>query len=240
MASKRQLTAIIAGATAIFSAHMFGGINYPVWESLSANAQSGMTFIPPVDQNPGRSAGSGSRGCSQESLAAENLVTLLIPSTEYAGQTTSGHPSFFWYMSKSVDVPVKFSLVQKGVPQPLYETEINAPAAGIIQVDLPADKPELATGEVYTWSVSLVCNPDSPSANPFYYSSIERKEVTPELEEKLAAEIELSQKASVYAAAGLWYDTLAALSQAYPENLNEQPDFQALLEQVGLNEVLQK
>jgi hypothetical protein len=197
-------------------------------------------FSLPVDSKPGRSQGSGARGCPQGDLSE---VTLLIPSQEVAGRTLSARPSFFWQVSKPVSEPIKFTLTQLGEIEPLYETQIKASEAGIVKVELPAERPELVSGQMYVWTVSLICNERRPSANPFYASWIERVPMPPELGEELAAAIAPPDRARVFARAGAWYDALDLLYQAKTEEPNDpqiQADWLALLTEAGLPEGVSK
>ncbi len=207
---------------------------------------SRIRFVPPADKSTLRSQGSGSRGC--EDSLQENLVTLLIPSKDYIGQTVSGHPTFFWHLSQPVSVPMKFTLREPGVAKPLYVKQVDSPKVGTIQIELPKDLPELVSGRKYGWSVTLECNPRRPSANPYFYSWIERVPATPVLEQQLAAATSqtssppetLRKRALIYAQAGLWYNSLADISTAVtanPNNSSLQEDFLDLLAQVGLTEV---
>ncbi len=207
---------------------------------------SRIRFVPPADKSTLRSQGSGSRGC--EDSLQENLVTLLIPSKDYIGQTVSGHPTFFWHLSQPVSVPMKFTLREPGVAKPLYVKQVDSPKVGTIQIKLPKDLPELVSGRKYGWSVTLECNPRRPSANPYFYSWIERVPATPVLEQQLAAATSqtssppetLRKRALIYAQAGLWYNSLADISTAVtanPNNSSLQEDFLDLLAQVGLTEV---
>jgi hypothetical protein len=229
---------------------------------LSQATSSPIRFVPPSGKSTRRSQGSGSRGCEQ-SLPGD-LVTLLIPSKDYIGQTTSGHPSFFWYLSQPVSVPLKFTLVERGVPEPLLVKQIDSVEVGMIKVEFPKDKPELAVGRVYSWSVTLQCNARRPSANPYFYSWIERIPTTPVLAQQLAdvssrnnllrktvssesaspehdaSAQALRDRAAIYAQFGLWYDALDALWSAQKVNPNDgsiKEDFLALLKQVSLEDV---
>ncbi|HBB36080.1 MAG TPA: hypothetical protein DDZ80_02290 [Cyanobacteria bacterium UBA8803] len=203
-------------------------------------------YVPPIKPNPRRSQGSGSRGCDQ-SLSGD-LLTLLIPSKDYVGQTTSGYPTFFWYLSQPVSVPIKFTLVEPGVPRPLFEKHIDSPQVGMTQVELPSDRAELATGKVYIWSVTLLCNSRRPSANPRLMSSIERVPTTPQLEQQLAQVTSdsnspahtLRDRSLVYARSGIWYNALAEISKAQmadPSDRSLSETLLALLDQVGLTQV---
>lgn len=272
MKTYQHLATLIAGTLSILSWQLFGFLSTPQSHgfrhssnlaflasrlaNLPAQAESNSLvskapssskqYFPPLRPNPRRTQGSGSRGCDQ-SLAGD-LVTLLIPSKDYAGQTTSGHPTFFWYLSQPVSVPMRFSLVEPGVARPLYEKQIDSPQVGMIQVALPKDKPELLTGRQYKWSVTLLCNTKRPSANPLLISWIERIPTTAALEQQLAAVAlnnhsstqTLRDRAWIYARWGLWYNALATISKAQatnPRDLAIQDDFLSLLEQVGLNQV---
>lgn len=271
-----HITSLIAGTTPIISVLLLASLSLPVDASNSGNVllnthenflisqatRSRIRFVPPPNRNPRRSQGAGSRGCD-ESLPGD-LVTLLIPSKEYAGQTVSSHPSFFLHLSKSVSVPMVFTLTKSGVPQPLYRKQIDSPQSGLIQIEMPKDRPELVPGQVYQWSVALVCYPKRPSSNPFFSSWIERIPTTPALQQQLAAVSakrnsprrslssrdtastskaspqENRDRAAIYAEAGLWYDAIDALVKARMANPNDpstQADFRALMEQVGLTQV---
>jgi hypothetical protein len=212
---------------------------------VSQATNSGMSFIPPATRATRRSQGSGSRGCDNESLAS-NLVTLLIPAKDYAGQTLSGRPTFFWHLSKAVSVPMQFTLVEGNVAgKTVLEKQIDAPKPGIIQVELPKDQPELVPGRIYRWTVSLVCNSNRRSEDLFFQSWIQRVPTAPELERKLTNESSQTprSRATIYAQEGLWYDALTTLSTALnanPQDSAVQADFLSLLNQVGLSEVVQQ
>ncbi|HAG80296.1 MAG TPA: hypothetical protein DD379_13050 [Cyanobacteria bacterium UBA11162] len=205
-------------------------------------------YIPPVRPNPRRTQGSGTRGC-EKSLPGD-LVTLLIPSKEYAGQTTSGHPTFFWYLSQPISVPMQFTLVEPGVAQPIFEKQINSPKVGIMEVEIPKDRPELVTGKVYRWSVTLMCNAKRPSANPLLISWIERVPTSSTLEQQLAAVSSsnssvqvLRDRADIYSRSGLWYNALATIFHAqtvHPNDPSMKDEFLSLLDQVGLTQVVEK
>ena len=156
---------------------------------VSQATGSRIRFVPPVTKNPRQSQGAGSRGCAEETLG-QNLVTLLIPSQDYIGQTISSHPSFSWYLSQPVEVPMQFTLVEDkrgGGGKTIWEKKIDSPQQGMIHVEIPKDRPELLPGKTYRWTVSLVCNSVQPSANRYLISYIERVPITRALEQKLSA-----------------------------------------------------
>lgn len=215
---------------------------------ISQARTSPIRFVPPTSKSTRRSQGSGSRGCNQS--LPEDLVTLLIPSKDYIGQTTSSHPTFFWNLSQAVSVPIQFTLVERGVAEPLFVQQIDLAEVGTMKLELPKDKPGLVTGKVYKWSVTLVCRANRPSANPYFYSWIERVPTSSELTQKLSTSNNFQEqvqptestyqereRALIYAQKGLWYDALASLSEAQLKNPNDwslQEDFSSLLSQVKL------
>ncbi len=250
MTTIQKLTKILTG-TAILTVSLSSSLNLQplknqsellpkILEYQSAYAQVPMNFVPPAKKSPLRSQGSGSRGCNHYDLAEEDLVALIIPSKEYAAPIASKRPTFFWHLSKSISTPVKFTLTQKGVPQPIYEKTFDSPKAGMMQVTLPQDLPSTDENTRYIWSVTLVCNADRPSANPYYFSWVEFQNQTPELAQNLEKAENNLEKASVYAKEGLFYDSLAAISKAYPNDFYSTSEFQTLLQQVGLEEFAQK
>ena len=195
-------------------------------------------YQPPKDLDaPSGTRGTGSRGsCGQ---AASVSLSLLVPKN-HTGLTASGHPTFFWYLSADPGVPINFTLVEPGVPKPIIQQQIDKPKAGINQLQMPKDLPELVPGRQYRWTVTLLCNPDRPSVNPIAQARIKRVQASPALLEQLAAANSDFDKAAIYAGASLWYDTLAAISAARTANPNDQfirNDFLLLLETVGLKEV---
>jgi len=211
----------------------------PVAE-IASQAKSGINLPNSGDRSqPARSRGSGSRGCEDSTLSEGHLITLAIPSDEFVGQIASGRPTFFWRLSKSLDVPIEFSLARQGTPEPLHQVRIESPKAGSIAVKLPEDRPELSPGGMYLWSVTLVCNEKRPSANPIFFSWVERVPETRELQQDLAIAKTARDRAAVYARAGLWYDALAILAEvpeSSPDYAAAQADFQELLAAAGLDQ----
>ena len=192
-------------------------------------------YVPPKRGNPKSTQATGSRGCNQ--VQSQVSLTLLVPK-DHDGLTTSSHPTFFWHVSAPVQMA--FTLTQRGVVQPLWEQQIQPPAAGIVQLEMPSNLPELLPGKEYRWSVSLLCNRERPSANPFVQTWIERIPTTSSLTQQLAAAPTDRHRASIYAQAGLWYDALAAISAAHtanPKDVSILEERLLLLDSVGLERV---
>lgn len=174
------------------------------------------------------------RECSQI------LPVFLVPQ-DHAGQTTSGRPKFFWYMSDTS--PVEFALKKVGADEPLFKEQLQIPKAGIIETEIPKGQPELTVGQDYLWSVSVVCNTDRGSKTVTVQAGIRRVAPTRELTRRLRTAQSERDRARVYAQQGFWYDALETISKASdarPQDRSISEDFYSLLNQVGLNEVVAK
>jgi hypothetical protein len=208
----------------------------PALADTPSKAKPAVRYVPPKRGNPKSTQATGSRGCTQVQQSPVSL-TLLVPK-DHDGLTTSSHPTFFWHVSAPVQMA--FTLTQRGVVQPLWEQQIQPSAAGIVQLQMPNNLPELLVGKEYRWSVTLLCNRDRPSANPFIQTWIERIPTTPSLTQQLAAAPTDRDRASIYAQAGLWYDALAAISAAHtanPKDISILEERLLLLDSVGLERV---
>jgi hypothetical protein len=107
--------------------------------------------------------------------------------------------------------------------------------AGIHAVRLADYGITLNAGELYTWSVALVSDPNRRSKDVMVFGSIVRVQIPADLPAVFDAAAVQS-----YASAGFWYDALhaAALSNA-ARLLDQGPSTQqgALLRQVGFIEI---
>lgn len=216
----------------------------PAFAQAASTAKS--LFNLPVNSKPARSQGAASRDGQDTTLhecdgsQGSSQLALLLPSQEVAGQTISARPSFFWSVSQPISVPVKFSLLRpgnNGIDETVYEKQVSVSKAGIVALELPADMPELVPGQLYMWTVSLLCNEKRPSANPVYISWVERVAPARELEVAIAKAANDRDRAIAYAHFGAWYDALAAFYRAKSTNPSDpkiEADLNSLLTSVGL------
>lgn len=250
MLSSPKFINLLITATSIVSIHSFRSIAANSWQffihqslnfSLNSPALASdrvktkpkFRYVPPTRRAPKSTQATGSRGCIQ-SQSQPVTLTLLAPK-DHDGLTISGHPTFFWDVS--APAPMVFTLTVPGVAQPLFEQQIQAQSAGIVQLKMPQNLAELVPDREYRWSVSLICNQNRPSANAFVQSWIKRVPATSQLKQKIAATPSERDRAKIYAEAGLWYDALEAISTVYknnPKDTSLLEDRLSLLEQVGL------
>lgn len=213
----------------------------------SAKANTSGGYVPPTGRERiQRTEGSGSRGCPRGAFGA---ISLLTPN-DHVGLTVSNRPTFSWYVSAHPSTPMRFALVEPGVPQPILVKQLYVNKTGIVQLELPSNVSELSVGKTYRWTVSLVCNAKRPSENIYVRSWIARvpnrvnelqllANATPQTLREFDPEM-LRQRAIAYAQSGIWYDAIATISKAYlanPQDRSSAAYLHLLLNQVGLSQV---
>ncbi len=230
------------------------GLVFPFpWGSIAAEGQGKTTqatasqaksdstakpimYVPPRKGAPaaGLRRGGGTRG-TNKSLP---MISLLAP--DHVGFTLQEQPVLFWFTPTNHNLVYEFTLIADNADAPVIETKLPSPArGGVQQIRLADYKAKLVPGERYHWSVSLVMDPDEPSANVVAKGAIERV-TRDKLEQPLSGEPTKADAPKRYAEAGVWYDALMAISdlmQANPAD-TDLPQLQtALLEQGGLGDV---
>jgi hypothetical protein len=196
----------------------------------SASVQAPV-YTPPKRGAPGGRVGGGTRGPQRDVF----VLSVLAP--DHSGFTTSEQPSLYWFISKSTSLPVEFTVMEPQGVEPIVETRIPAPVqAGVHRIRLSDYNIRLAPGVAYRWFVAVVPDADRRSRDILAGGVVERVEMPADLEAKLA-QAPKSDLPSVYGEAGLWYDTVAALSElieAAPQDQALRQQRTALLSQVGL------
>lgn len=188
-------------------------------------------YTPPKRGAPGGRVGGGTRGFQREVF----LLSVLAP--DHSGFTTSEQPSLYWFISASTSLPVELTVMDPQGVQPILETRIPAPVqAGVHRIRLSDYNVRLAPGAAYRWFVSVVPDADRRSKDIMAGGAIERVEMPEGLKAKVA-QAGKSDLPSIYAEAGLWYDTVAAISELIevaPQDQALRKQRTALLAQVGL------
>jgi len=203
--------------------------------TLSIPTVSLAAYIPPSDQVPPKTRGTIAARRSdcnankfEDKFQETNhsaYLTALAPES-YMGKTTSTHPTFAWFIDKSVAVPLQFSLYEHETttknlkPQPLFTKTLDS-VPGIMKLTLPQDTPGLSMGKTYAWQVVLLCSTQSPSQNSWIRRPFQISGVSPLLGQMIGATDDPVKKMNLYAEAGLWYDALnVALSANASPQIN--------------------
>ena len=176
----------------------------------------------------------GSRG------AAADEPTIAVLSPDQVALTIQARPTLYWYQSKDSKAACEVTLVQHHTPKPLLLLTTPAPStAGVHSFRLANFGVELKPGAIYSWSVAVVLDPASRSADVVANGVIKRIPETPELAAELAAAPDHS-KPAIYARNSLFYDALQSLSDQIDQSPQDQTlrDRRAkLLAQIGLKDV---
>ncbi|MDB9373342.1 DUF928 domain-containing protein [Nodularia sphaerocarpa] len=238
-------------------------ISYPLQlQALPINHHLvSVKFIPPPPP-PDRSAagsrsGAASRGCD----AADQIVTALVPTyqqtlnqdtqavipvTQVWGLTNSENPDFFFFVpyKASSITNIEFVLQEQthNKSKTLYRTSLTSPKSpGIISVHLPPSEASLQEGKMYHWffKVRVQCDEKQPPKLDYADGWVQRVNQNSTLTEQIK-QATLPQKATLYAANGVWYDammSLASLRLTNPQNETLLAQWTTLLHSVGLEEI---
>ncbi len=206
--------------------------------NVRSYVNSGSWFSSPFGR-PNRRGSAGSRNNS--CLQSEQDAVALIPK-KGTQLTTSGYPTFYFYVPPNSAHGFEFSLHDNNSDQPLYQGKFPAvtQSEGIVSVTIPYyAMPALVTNKIYSWSLSIVCDTDHRDQDLLIEGSIQRLQPNPHLSMELF-KATLRDRARLYATAGFWQDTittLAELRRYHPKDLEVQKDWENLLKSIDLTEI---
>jgi len=203
-------------------------------QSTDAQPADAIIYKPPRRGAPGGREGAGTRGLGKP------LPTLaVLAPQDHTGLTAQEQPVLYWYLSQETRHPVEVILTDRQSVKPLLAIRLNPPLQpGMQRVPLADYNIRLAPGVLYKWSVSLVPDPAQRSRDVMTAGTIERIELPNELRGKLAQANKITS-ARLYATAGVWYDTIATLSElidAAPQDTALRQQRATVLAQEGLAE----
>jgi hypothetical protein len=199
--------------------------------SAPARAPMKLTYKPPAGAGniPTRVSGGARGGGADTSLLA------LVP--EHAALTTHAQPSLFWFQSKPAKAKLELALVEPKKAKPVLAlTSGTANKVGIHRIKLVNHKIELQPDVLYEWTVAIVPDAENRSKDVIAKGVIKRVSSPSGLAEKVE-NVSDTEKAAIYAEAGIWYDALEAISNAvdaHPEDASLREQRASLLKQVGL------
>ncbi|MCC5627006.1 DUF928 domain-containing protein [Nostoc sphaeroides] len=175
-------------------------------------------------------------------------LTALVPFTEEPnsvinvwGQTTVEHPSWFFYVPYTKDLPyaVKFVLQDEGLNE-IYQEAIALPdKPGVIRVSLPTTAPTLALNKQYRWFLTVNCEQRHNSTLTFVEGVIQRIELKPAAIKQLET-TEPLERYAIYAQNGIWYEALTTLAQLRDQNPKDarlQAEWRNLLSSIRLDDI---
>jgi hypothetical protein len=192
--------------------------------SADVRAEDTPAFKPPELGAPNSRVGGGTRGLSR---GVQEPVWLYALAPDNVGLTLQEQPTLYWAISTQVKEPIEITInhanpESAAAMMPLLETRIEAPAVGIHALSLKEYEVKLAPGVEYEWFISIVYDAKQRSKDITAKGMIMR--VAPDSQEagcvtRKKASLSLTQ---AYTECGLWYDTLAEVSQQIAANPGDQ------------------
>ncbi len=216
---------------------------------------SKLVFVPPKapagSGTPGgRRTGMGSRdNCPAVATELTALVPLQKQQTDQSsletvgGMTTSERPTFWFnvpYTNHSPNLNAEF-ILKDNADNDTYRTRIALPSKpSVISVPLPSTV-TLKIGQTYRWYLKVRCSQQQTAKVPIYVEGdIKRVNLDFNVAQQLKAATNSQQKATIYAANGIWFDSiteLARLRLANPNDASIAAVWQSLLQSVGLGNI---
>lgn len=202
---------------------------------------AGLRFsLPNIRSSRNHTAGA-SRGtsCSAQSQPARAL----LPSSQI-GLTVTASPALFVNLPQASTKSAEFTLTeaQDGqLGEEVYRTMLELPEKpGVASLTLPKEKAAsslLKVGKRYQWELSLICDSSDRAKDVVIQGEIQRVELSLTLANQLEKAAP-QDRPTIFANAGLWYDTVASLAQLRETNPTDPKlaeDWKTLLQSVGLD-----
>jgi hypothetical protein len=146
------------------------------------------------------------------------------------GNTTQGHPTFWFYLPFGKNAPqsetsdVKVTSAQFELQDDAGELVLTQPIkvalpdqAGIVKFTLPSTEKPLEVGKDYYWKFSIICDPDQPSANPSVKGWLTRIKASPQLDSRLKS-TPPQQQYLAYKESGFWFEYVTGLASQRTNN----------------------
>ncbi|MBD2088580.1 DUF928 domain-containing protein [Microcoleus sp. FACHB-1515] len=184
------------------------------------------------------------RGCLQELLAVSPKPTEIaaqpeacaLPGEETPTRTVSEFPTFWFYVpDQGGQVSAELTLFDPQ-GQPLRQQIVLSGEAGIVGIRLAQP---IEVDRDYTWRFRINETPGEASMNPFVRGTVRRISLDPALAAQLEA-ASAQEQIALYAANGIWQETLTALiqlRQTQPNHAQLQTDWSSLLDSVNLGSI---
>ncbi|BAZ16726.1 hypothetical protein NIES4071_86040 [Calothrix sp. NIES-4071] len=188
-----------------------------------------------VAGRPGRTRSAATRGTCFQS---QKPPTPLMPQDKEAQLTTSEYPTFYIYIPPITTKAqtMEFVLRDDSNITPLYRESFQpVQQAGIITVRLPANRPPLQLGKVYTWGFSMICDTRKRDEDIYIEGRIRRVQ-DEDLDAQLQTTSQILDRAVLYTTAGFWENALTSivtLRRQRPKDPEVEQYWQDLLQSIS-------
>ncbi len=203
------------------------------------NRATTFQFNPPDDGIPNNTTGGASRdllGCRQQESATQAANIALLAPSSFMGLTVAEHPDFFLYAEQTL-VKQVFVNIQDEHGETIYQGYQALPLdTGLIKIEVPVEAPSLVQESTYRIAVVPLCEESLQPDDPVLVGYIKRVTL-PESVAALNSTASTFENAELYAASGLWYDTLMLLEQTLrnePNHLDANAAWETLMTIGGL------
>jgi len=217
-------------------------VQVPSGGTLTASTQSSLplssSLLSPDGMSSDRVPGSATIATKEDK--STHLVAV-IPESNIAA-TLAAYPTFFWYVPANSMKMGRFTLYDGygATKKKVYETRLNLEGTpGVVSFKLPADgsvRP-LETNRTYYWVFRVFCDPLDRSGDLEVQGFVQRIKPNAELETRLSRAT-VRERPIIYAASGIWHETLASLvelRQANPNDRSIQADWETLMQTIKLD-----
>jgi len=225
--------ALVAGYVGSYSEMARSQISSPTINPFVFNDPT-----PPEQGTPdGRGQGTAGRGPCQDH---QNLTALVpVVTNKVWGLTATERPTFWFYLPAPINPNTPFEFVlQDQQSRYVYRQRFTQTIAqpGLIRISLPVSAPALENGQSYLWTLVIYCGTAAPSNSIFVQGTVQRRNLDPSTQRQLAAATPF-ERARLYAANGIWHETLTALAelrQANPRDPQVVDAWNQLLQRMNL------
>ncbi len=201
-------------------------------KTAAKTKESPVVYRPPLrGATSGGRIGGGTRG------TGERAFTLSVLAPDHTGLTLSEQPTLYWFVSKTVTLPMEFTVVDHRKAEPLLELKVEPPIEpGFHSISLSRHGVRLQSSITYEWFVALVVDAEQRSSDILAGAEIQRVDGAGELLDRVRA-ADARNRPAIYAQDGYWYDAIEGLFNLISDNPQDS-DLKAqratLLNQVGL------
>lgn len=195
---------------------------------IKRDRQGRLTFVSNLGK-PGSRTALATRGRCD---AIPPLTAITSPNNPQL--TSVDYPSFYFYVPQVPADSLEFTL-SDNTDKSVYKTTLKPrDKAGVISINLQSAKDNLLPLEInkeYKWRLSLICGEERKSIK----GSIQRIQLDSNLLQQIQ-NAKPEERVSLYAASGLWEDTVRNLAQLrmMKNNPQLQKDWEDLLDSVEL------
>jgi Domain of Unknown Function (DUF928) len=199
----------------------------------------------PDGASQGRPSGRSSTGSRGDCPAVEMPLEALVPDNR-PGSVIEENPTLWFYIPfQSSQVSTGEFSLQDEQKNDVMRTSFKVPTQpGIFSLKIKTPKP-LELNKSYKWYFKVYCQANSSKSSipSFVSGTLQRVAPNLQLEQELKTANTARAKVAVYAKNGIWHTTLtnlALLRIADPNNITIQRDWISLLNDVGLNNLVNK